>query len=131
GDIVPEPAHRLSQRLLSGFETDVGDTCGEIHLPNRMAGGRLYLSNGNVILMILRPVGPEAPHLALAALVDKELRQAQIPALVRTTVEFDQRHLNFWVSARALALVRAKDAVDMVGQPARDLEQPSIAQRPL
>jgi len=96
-----------------------------------MASRRLHFANGNVILVILRPVGSESPHLTLATLVDEELRQPQIPAILRAAIEFNQRQLNFWVAAGALALTRAKDRVDMIGQVARDIEEPGIAQGPL
>ena len=81
--------------------------------------------------MIL-PVGRTEAALAQdpgAAQLDHPRREVQVAPLGRHAVQLDERHLDLGVAIDAFAAVRAELAIDRVGRPNGDIEQPVVAER--
>ena len=127
----PEPVNGLQQGLLAGFHVQIGHTGRQVGLAHRMSGDFLGFSHRHVVLVILRAVCAQPAHFPLPTLINKELRQSQIGFVSWSTIELNQRHLNFRMPARPFPFSGAEYRGDMVGQAAGNLQQSAVAKRPL
>ena len=65
--------------------------------------------------------------MGIAALIEEEPRQLQVAPLARGAIQFDQGQLDLLVPVHVIALARAEDAVDVVGEPLGGVEHLGIA----
>ena len=65
--------------------------------------------------------------VGMAALIQEELRQIQIPALAGGPIEFDQRQFHLLMPIHVVAFVRTEDPVDVVGKTLRAVEHLRLA----
>ena len=83
--------------------------------------------------MVLPVRGPEPPdpEQAVAAQIDHPRRQLEVATLAGRPVQLDEGHLDLGMAVDRVAAARAELAIDRVGRPRRDAQQPVVTERAL
>jgi hypothetical protein len=68
-----------------------------------------------------------AHHLALATLVDEELRHVEVTPFAGGAVKLDKRHLNLGMAASSGALAGPEHSADVIGKTTGDVQQAAVA----
>ena len=128
--VPPSPVHGVEQVRVAGLGGDVDGTRIEVQLPDDVARDVGRLAHGQVILPVRRsePAGAQQP---MTASIDVQPRELEVACLAGRTVELDQGHLDLRVAVDPRRPVRPEGRVDRIGGPARDRQEPVIAQRPV
>jgi hypothetical protein len=79
--------------------------------------------------VVLGSVRTHTFHPAPSALVNKETCQLKVTDLTGFTIQLNQCHFNFRMSASTFTLTMSKYAIDMVSEPASYIEKFSPACR--
>jgi hypothetical protein len=128
--VVPEPVERVEQGPVAGLQVDVGGSGGQIRHADRVPGDRGQLTEGQVVLEVLR--GKDAVlQVPVPASVDEQACLGEVVAVTGLPVQLDQGHLHLGVAAGALFTPLTETAYRQVGESHGHFEEPAVTHPPV
>ena len=126
----PHPLPGRAQLIVACFSGQVGHGREQVELAHRVALDVARLAHRHPVLAVR--LAAEQP---VAVTLDEVAGQLQVAPLAGLPVQLDERGLHLRVPVDAVdrlsAAGRAEDGVDVVGEPAADLQQPVAAGGPV